>query len=78
LVIFGVVVNRINTFLVSYDPPYATTSYFPSIGEISVTVGIIALLVLLYRAAVLIFPVISLPDKALVPKSKYEIRGGQS
>ena len=31
LVIFGVVVNRINTFLVSYDPPYATTSYFPSI-----------------------------------------------
>jgi len=78
LVIFGVVVNRINTFLVAYDPPYATTSYFPSIGEISVTVGIIALLVLLYRAAVLIFPVISLPDKALVPKSKYEIRGGQS
>lgn len=78
LVIFGVFINRINTFLVSYDPPYATTSYFPSIGEISVTVGMIALLVLLYRAAVLIFPVISLPDKGLVPKSKYEIRGGQS
>lgn len=78
LVIFGVFINRINTFLVSYDPPYATTSYFPSVGEISVTVGMIALLVLLYRAAVLIFPVISLPDKGLVPKSKYEIRGGQS
>ena len=78
LVIFGVVVNRINTFLVAYDPPYATTSYFPSIGEISITVGIIALLVLLYRAAILIFPVISLPDKGLVPKSKYEIRGGRS
>ncbi len=78
LVIFGVFINRINTFLVSYDPPYATTSYFPSIGEISVTVGMIALLVLFYRAAVLIFPVISLPDKGLVPKSKYEIRGGQS
>jgi len=78
LVIFGVVVNRINTFLVSYNPPYATKSYFPSIGEISVTVGMIALLVLLYRAAALIFPVISLPDKGLVPKSKYEIRGGQS
>ena len=78
LVIFGVVVNRINTFLVSYNPPYATKSYFPSIGEISLTVGMIALLVLLYRAAALIFPVISLPDKGLVPKSKYEIRGGQS
>jgi Ni/Fe-hydrogenase subunit HybB-like protein len=78
LVIFGVFLNRINTFLVSYDPPYAVKSYFPSIGEISVTVGMIALLILLYRAAVLIFPVISLPDKKLVPKSKYEIRGGQS
>ena len=78
LVIFGVFLNRINTFLVSYDPPYAVKSYFPSIGEISLTVGMIALLILLYRAAVLIFPVISLPDKKLVPKSKYEIRGGQS
>lgn len=78
LVIFGVVINRINTFLVSYNPPYAVKSYFPSVGEISVTVGMIALLILLYRAAVLIFPVISKPDKKLVPKSKYEIRGGQS
>ncbi|VAX15051.1 Putative hydrogenase cytochrome b subunit [hydrothermal vent metagenome] len=78
LVIVGVVINRINTFLVSYNPPYAVKSYFPSVGEISVTVGMIALLILLYRAAVLIFPVISKPDKRLVPKSKYEIRGGQS
>ena len=78
LVIFGVVINRINTFLVSYNPPYAVKSYFPSVGEISVTVGMIALLILLYRAAVLVFPVISKPDKKLVPKSKYEIRGGQS
>ncbi len=77
LVIIGVVINRINVFLVSYNPPFAKESYFPSIGEISVTVGFIALLVLLYRAAVLIFPVISLPDRKLVPKTKYEIRGGE-
>ena len=33
--------------------------YIPSFGEISVTIGCIALLVLIYRAVVIIFPVIS-------------------
>lgn len=76
LVVLGIFLNRINCFLVSYNPPYAMKSYFPSIGEISVTVGFIAILVLLYRAAVLIFPVISLPEKSMLPSSKYEIKGG--
>ena len=75
LVILGIFLNRINNFLVAYNPPYAVKSYFPSIGEISVTVGFIAILVLLYRIAVIIFPVISLPSKDLLPKSKYEIKG---
>lgn len=60
LVIFGVLANRINTFIVAYNPPYATKVYFPSFGEISVTIGCIALMVMLYRAFVIIFPVISL------------------
>lgn len=75
LVVFGVFLNRINNFLVAYTPPYALHKYFPSIGEISVTVGFIAILVLLYRAIVMIFPVISIPDKKLLPKTKYTIRG---
>ena len=75
LVVFGVFLNRINNFLVAYTPPYALHKYFPSIGEISVTVGFIAILVLLYRAIVMIFPVISIPDKKLMPKTKYTIRG---
>lgn len=75
LVIAGVLLNRINTFIVAYTPPYATGSYFPSIGEISVTVGFIALLVLIYRVAVLIFPVISVHKGIAVPISKYSIRG---
>ncbi|MGD9488456.1 MAG: NrfD/PsrC family molybdoenzyme membrane anchor subunit [Calditrichaceae bacterium] len=75
LVIFGVLLNRINTFLIAYTPPYAMNSYFPSIGEISVTVGFIALEVLLYRALVLIFPVISQPVKGYKPKTKFAIRG---
>jgi Ni/Fe-hydrogenase subunit HybB-like protein len=63
LVIFGVLLNRINTFIVAYNPPYASHSYFPSFGEISVTLGCIALMVMLYRACVIIFPVISVTEK---------------
>jgi len=75
LVVGGVLLNRVNSFVVAYTPPYSYGSYVPSIGEISVTVGFISLLVLLYRAAVINFPVISLPDRTLSPKSKYTIRG---
>ncbi|MCX6136921.1 MAG: Ni/Fe-hydrogenase cytochrome b subunit [Ignavibacteriales bacterium] len=75
LVVFGVLLNRINNFVVAYTPPYSFGSYFPSIGEISVTVGFVSILVLLYRAAVMIFPVISVPDKSLSSKAKYTIRG---
>lgn len=59
LVVAGVLLNRINNFIVAYNPVYETVKYFPSIGEISVTIGCIALLVLIYRACVMIFPVIS-------------------
>jgi Ni/Fe-hydrogenase subunit HybB-like protein len=66
MVIFGVALNRINVFLVAYRPPYASTAYFPSIFEIMVTVGLIAALVLVYRALVMTFPVISIPTEAAV------------
>ncbi|MBA4073045.1 MAG: Ni/Fe-hydrogenase cytochrome b subunit [Gemmatimonas sp.] len=75
LVVGGVLLNRVNNFIVAYTPPYATHPYVPSVGEISVTVGFIAILVLLYRAAVIFFPVISLPDRSLTPASKYSVRG---
>lgn len=76
LVVLGVLLNRINNFIVAYTPPYSTKSYFPAIGEISVTLGIIAIIVLLYRFFVLNFPVISLPGLSKAPHSKYTIRGG--
>ena len=75
LVIFGVLFNRINTFIVAYTPPYATHSYLPSIGEISVTVGFVSILVLLYRVFAINFPVISLPGKKKGPYTKYTVRG---
>ncbi len=75
LVVFGVLLNRINNFVVAYTPPYSTESYFPSFGEISVTVGLVAILVLVYRFIALNFPVISLPGKRTAPQSKYTVRG---
>jgi Ni/Fe-hydrogenase subunit HybB-like protein len=75
LVVFGVLLNRINNFVVAYTPPYSTGSYFPSFGEISVTVGFVALLVLAYRFIVINFPVISLPGKQTAQPKKYTIRG---
>jgi Ni/Fe-hydrogenase subunit HybB-like protein len=74
LVVLGVLLSRINTFITAYTPPYATHPYFPSIGEISVTVGFACLLMLAYRFFVLNFPVISQPDQSTSPRAKYTLR----
>jgi Ni/Fe-hydrogenase subunit HybB-like protein len=57
-IVFGVLLNRINVFLVAYKPPYKTNAYIPSIPEILVTCGLIAGLILVYRVFVTIFPVL--------------------
>jgi Ni/Fe-hydrogenase subunit HybB-like protein len=75
LVIFGVLLNRINNFIVAYTPPYSFKPYFPSIGEISVTIGFISLLVLAYRVLVKVFPIISVQREQPAPITKYSIRG---
>jgi Ni/Fe-hydrogenase subunit HybB-like protein len=75
LVVLGVLLNRINNFIVAYNPPYSTKSYFPSFGEISVTIGFVAMLVLAYRFIAINFPVISLPNKQAAQPKKYMIRG---
>jgi Ni/Fe-hydrogenase subunit HybB-like protein len=69
LVVLGVVLNRVDVFLVAYKPLYATKTYFPSILEFAVTIGLICLLVLIYRAIVMIFPVIEAHHTE--PKSTY-------
>lgn len=58
LVVFGVALNRVNVFLVAYQPPFAQKTYFPSFGEIFFTIGMIAALMLVYRAAVTVFPIL--------------------
>ncbi|MEA1980370.1 MAG: Ni/Fe-hydrogenase cytochrome b subunit [candidate division Zixibacteria bacterium] len=60
MVIFGVVLNRINVYLVAYNPLYEIETYFPSVIEIAVTIGLISTLILVYRFVVIVFPVISI------------------
>ena len=58
LTVLGVALNRINVFVIGYKPPYGSGPYVPAIPEVLLTVGFIALIVLLYRAWVFIFPVL--------------------
>ena len=61
MVVFGVVLNRFNVFITGYIPPYSQGQYFPAWTEVMLTVGMISLIVLFYRAWVFIFPI--LPDE---------------
>jgi len=62
-IVLGVALNRINVFLVAFQPLYPVKSYFPAIGEIAVTVGLVSLLMFCYRVIVTYFPVITHPGK---------------
>ncbi len=64
LVVLGVALNRINVFLVGFMPLYPVKSYFPAIGEFAVTIGLVSLLMFLYRVIVTYFPVITHPGRA--------------
>jgi octaheme c-type cytochrome (tetrathionate reductase family) len=58
LVIFGVILNRFNVFLVAYEPPYLQKAYFPSVGEISMTIAIVCSILFCYRFMVTFFPIL--------------------
>ena len=59
LVVGGVLLNRINVFLVGFNPPYPGRGYFPSVGEMAVTAGMIAAIAFFYKLAVWALPVLS-------------------
>jgi Ni/Fe-hydrogenase subunit HybB-like protein len=63
LVVGGVLLNRINVFVVGYKPPVSEANYFPSIGEFMVTVGLISTLMFLYRLMVTYLPVLNRSDQ---------------
>jgi len=58
LIIGGVVLNRVNVFLVGFHPPFAQASYFPAIGEIAVTAALVSTIIFLYRFVAHFFPVL--------------------
>jgi len=63
LIIGGVVLNRINVFLVGYTPSVTGTRYFPAPGEIFITLGLIAALMFIYRFLITYLPVLSGPEE---------------
>ncbi len=67
LFVIGILLNRINVFVVSYTPPYIIKSYFPAVGEIFITVGLIATLMFIYRVFVFIFPVLGARPEKMSP-----------
>ncbi len=73
--VLGILLNRINVFLVSYTPPYVIKSYFPSVGEMFITAGLIAGLMFMYRVFVAIFPVLGAKPKELVSSEGAKVVG---
>jgi Ni/Fe-hydrogenase subunit HybB-like protein len=63
LIVGGVLLNRVNVFVVGYRPPVSANYYFPSITEILITVGFIAGLMFLYRFLVTYLPVLNRPGQ---------------
>ena len=67
LIVAGVLLNRINVFVVGYRPPISENNYFPSITEVIITVGFIAGLMFLYRFFITYLPVLNRPGQEVTP-----------
>ncbi len=59
MVVAGVVINRVNVFIIGFTPPLTHETYSPAIGEIAITCGLIAALMFLYRILVTHLPILS-------------------
>ncbi len=62
-IVLGVLLNRINVFVVSFTPQTAPYTYFPAVGEILITAGAACTIMFLYRLFVTYFPVLSAAPK---------------
>ena len=63
MIVGGVILNRVNVFVVGYQPPVSEANYFPAVGEILITVGLISTLMFIYRFLVTHLPVLSAPAR---------------
>ncbi|MFW5932224.1 MAG: NrfD/PsrC family molybdoenzyme membrane anchor subunit [Desulfohalobiaceae bacterium] len=62
MIVGGVLLNRINVFVVGYQPPISESTYFPAFAEILITVGLVAALMFIYRFLVTYLPVLGAPQ----------------
>jgi Ni/Fe-hydrogenase subunit HybB-like protein len=62
-IVGGVLLNRINVFVVGYRPPVSENYYFPSVAEVLITAGFVAGLMFLYRFFVTYLPVLNGPGQ---------------
>ncbi len=60
LVVFGVLLNRVNVFITAFHASFTTERYFPSFSEIVITIGLLAVFLFLHRAALFVFPILSI------------------
>ena len=58
MVISGVILNRLNVFVLAFHPPYQEKPYFPSLTEFMVSGGLVAALLLVYRLMVTYLPIL--------------------
>ncbi len=64
LFVLAVALNRVDTYITAYMPPFVTGHYFPSLAEVVICFAQIAALIFLYRVVAFIFPVVSQPEHA--------------
>ena len=64
LVMMGVVLNRVNVYWIGYHPARADYRYFPSITEWAVTIGSLAMLLLVWRILATYLPILTVQPKA--------------
>lgn len=63
LIMLGVILNRANVYLIGYHPPFTDKRYFPSLTEWWVTIGSVAAILFLWRAATIYLPIVSYPRR---------------
>jgi Ni/Fe-hydrogenase subunit HybB-like protein len=68
LLLAGGALYRFDTYLVAFQPG-SQWSYFPSLGEIVVTVGLVAFEILVYLVLVKLFPILGAQGAARVERA---------
>jgi Ni/Fe-hydrogenase subunit HybB-like protein len=62
-ILTGGVLYRFNSYLIGFDPAPGW-NYFPSFGEIFVSIGLVSFEIMLYMILVKTFPILSKPRTA--------------